>query len=57
MKLTNTYRIRLSDADLHLLNELKKHRIKPTTFIRDAFREKIKSELPKIKERKQYCPF
>jgi len=48
MKLTNSYRIRLSDEDLQLLNELKKLRIKPTTFLRNAFREKIQRELPKL---------
>ena len=63
MKLTHSYRIRLNDADLALLNELKKLRIKPTTFIRIAIREKIERELPKIieNERKRIdkikCPF
>lgn len=50
MKLTHSYRIRLSSNDLLLLNELKKLRIKPTTFIRNAFREKIERELPKLIE-------
>ncbi len=63
MKLTHSYRIRLSSNDLQLLNELKKHRIKPTTFIRKAIREKIERELPKlieaetIRKNKDYCPF
>ena len=63
MKLTHSYRIRLNDADLALLNELKKLRIKPTTFIRIAIREKTERELPKIieNERKRIdkikCPF
>lgn len=63
MKLTNSYRIRLSDEDLVLLNELKKRRIKPTTFIRNAIREKISKDLPKIieseseRKSKEYCPF
>lgn len=63
MKLTNSYRIRLSNDDLLLLKELKRMKVKPTTFIRIALREKIKRELPKIleQERKRkeqiYCPF
>ena len=63
MKLIHSYRIRLSNNDLLLLNELKKLRIKPTTFIRKAFREKIERELPKLiqdeikMKNKQYCPF
>ena len=48
MKLTNSYRIRLSDDDLLLLKQLKSLRIKPTTFFRNAFREKIERDLPKI---------
>ena len=48
MKLTHSYRIRLSSNNLLLLNELKKLRIKPTTFMRNAFREKIERELPKL---------
>ena len=63
MKLTNSYRIRLSDEDLQLLNELKKLRIKPTTFLRNAFREKSQRELPKLidaenkRKEKIKCPF
>lgn len=63
MKLTHSYRIRLSNNDLLLLNELKNLRIKPTTFIRKAFREKIERELPKLIESenkrndKIKCPF
>lgn len=63
MKLTHSYRIRLSSNDLLLLNELKKLRINPTTFIRKAIREKIERELPKIIEaenkrnEKIKCPF
>jgi hypothetical protein len=62
-KLTNSYRIRLSDDDLLLLKQLKSLKIKPTTFMRKAFREKIQRELPKLIEtenkRKQKikCPF
>lgn len=63
MKLTNSYRIRLSNDDLLLLKQLKSLRIKPTTFMRKAFREKIQRDLPLLienenkKKDKQYCPF
>ena len=63
MKLIHSYRIRLSNNDLLLINELKKLRIKPTAFIRNAFREKIERELPKLieienkRKNKIYCPF
>jgi len=63
MKLTHSYRIRLSSDDMLLLNELKKLRVKPTTFIRNAIREKIERDLPKIIEAekkriaKDQCPF
>ena len=63
MKLNHSYRIRLSNNDLLLLEELKKLRIKPTTFMRKAFREKIERELPKMiedetkRKNKEYCPF
>lgn len=50
MKLTNSYRIRLSDDDLLLLKQLKLLNKKPTTFMRNALREKIERELPKIIE-------
>lgn len=63
MKLTNSYRIRLSNDDLLLLKELKRLKVKPTTFIRIALREKIKRDLPKILDKeskmksKEYCHF
>ena len=63
MKLSKSYRIRLSDEDVQLLNKLKKLRIKPTTFVRNAFREKIERELPKLietenkRKEKIKCPF
>lgn len=63
MKLTNSYRIRLSDDDLLLLKQLKLLNKKPTTFMRNALREKIERELPKIIEaenkrnEKIKCPF
>lgn len=63
MKLTRSYRIRLSDDDLLLLKQLKSLRIKPTTFVRKAIREKIEREMPKIiesenkRKEKIDCPF
>ena len=63
IKLTNSYRIRSSDDDLLLLKQLKSLRIKPTTFMRNAFREKIERELPKLidsenkRKEKIKCPF
>ena len=63
IKLTNSYRIRLSDDDLLLLKQLKSLRIKPTTFMRNAFSEKIERELPKLidsenkRKEKIKCPF
>lgn len=46
--LTKTRRIRFSENDILLMESLKKYRIKPTTFLRDAFREKIKRDKPII---------
>jgi hypothetical protein len=46
-----------------LFAELKRRKKKPTSFIREAFREKIAIELPKIiaaeniKKSNDYCPF
>lgn len=63
MKLTHSYRIRLSDDDLLLLNQLKLLNKKPTTFMRNALREKIKRDLPKLidaenkRKEKEICPF
>jgi len=63
MKLTNSYRIRLSNDDLLLLKELKRLKVKPTTFIRTALREKIERDKPVLiqqenkRKSKQYCPF
>lgn len=46
--LTKTRRIRFSENDILLMESLKKYRIKPTTFLRNAFREKIKRDKPII---------
>ena len=63
MKLTHSYRIRLSDDDLLLLKQLKLLNKKPTTFMRNALREKIKRDSPKLiddENKRKYkikCPF
>lgn len=62
-KLNRYYRIRLSEDDLMLISQLKSHGIKPSTFIRDALREKIKNELPSLvaeenrRKSQEYCPY
>lgn len=62
-KLNKSYRIRLSEDDLMLICQLKSHGIKPSTFIRDAIREKIKNELPLLiaeenqRKSQEYCPY
>lgn len=61
--LTTSYRIRISNADKILLSDLKTKGFKPTTFIRNAFREKLQRDLPLLiaeEKRKQElidCPF
>lgn len=44
--LTETIRIRFSKNDKNLIFELRKLKIKPTTFIRESFRKRIEIELP-----------
>lgn len=62
-KLNRSYRIRLSDDDLKLLNQLKGLGIVPSSFVRKAIREKISKNLPDFieQERRQkdtiFCPF
>ena len=62
-KLNRAYRIRLSENDLALLNELKNLKIHPSKFIRETIRNKIESDLPELIEKEkiiksqQYCPF
>lgn len=51
--LIKTRRIRFSENDILLMESLKKYRIKPTTFLRDAFREKIKRDKPVILEQEK----
>jgi len=61
--LTKTRRIRFSENDILLMASLKKYKIKPTTFLREAFREKIHRDKPKILEQEKNrlykidCPF
>lgn len=56
---THSYRINLSSEDMQYIDELKKLKIKPTTFIRIAFNEKIQRELKglKLKKEKIIYPF
>jgi hypothetical protein len=62
-KLNRSYRIRLSEDDLKLLDQLKELGIVPSSFVRNAIREKISKELPELleQERRQkeaaFCPF
>lgn len=61
--LTKSYRIRLSDNDLILLAQLKELGIKPSSFVRNAIREKIAKDLPELIEQEQrqkdaaFCPY
>lgn len=58
-----TERLRLSEDDKKMLDKLRQLRIRPSVFIRQAFREKIERDMPAlIKEEqernsRQYCPF
>lgn len=58
-----TERLRLSEDDKMLLNRLRQLRVKPSSFLRQAFREKIKRDMPALlkeeqkRKEKQYCPF
>ena len=57
---TETYRIKLSLQMKANLNVLKlKYNICPAKFIRTSIEEKLKRELPKLKESKNkvHCPF
>jgi hypothetical protein len=50
MKL-KTKQIRLSESELHFCDVLKNvYKINPSQFIRLAFREKLKRDIPKIRE-------
>lgn len=62
-KLTHIQRFRFSKNDMLLFAELKKNRVKISSFMRTAFREKIERDLPKLIEQEKnnknkiYCPF
>ena len=56
----NTYRVTISDEMKQNLILLKsKYKILPTSFIRNAIKEKLIRDLKVIKKRhsKEYCPF
>ena len=54
-----TKQIRLSDEELHFCEVLKNvYKINPSNFIRQAFVEKLKKDIPKIRENhKPKLPF
>lgn len=62
-RLIFTERIRLSKEDKDLLERLRQLRVKPSKFIRQAFREKIERDMPTLikeeqkRKEKQHCPF
>lgn len=49
-KLTHIQRFRFTQNDMLLFSELKKNRVNISSFMRNAFREKIQRELPKLIE-------
>jgi hypothetical protein len=58
-KHTERYEVKLTKEQRSSLEILKYHDVNVSQFIRDAIREKIKREWPKIKEskNKNKCPF
>jgi len=62
-KLTHIQRFRFTPNDMMLFTELKKNRVNISSFVRQAIREKIERELPKIielenkRKDKIKCPF
>ena len=62
-RLTKIERVRLSSTDCHNLSRLKAFGIHKSSFIRDAIKEKIERDVPKIlAEQKRLanlikCPF
>ena len=62
-KLTHIQRSRFTQNDMMLFAELKKNRVNISSFVRQAIREKIERDLPKIIESenkrkdKIKCPF
>lgn len=49
-KLTHIQRFRFTQNDMLLFTELKKNRVNISSFVRNAIREKIERELPKLIE-------
>ena len=57
---SETYRIKLSLQMKENLNGLKlKYHICPSKFIRTSIEEKLKRDVPKLREQREkvYCPF
>lgn len=50
---------RFSESLVNKLSELEKYSIVESKFVRLAIEEKLKRDLPKLKEKKErvYCPF
>jgi len=52
--------IRLSEAEMHYCEVLKSvYKINPSQYIRQAFVDRLKNDLPKLREKhkKSECPF
>jgi hypothetical protein len=62
-KLTHIQRFRFTQDDVLLFAELKKNKVKISSFVRKAIREKTERDMPKIIEKetkrleKIKCPF
>jgi len=62
-KLINIQRFRFTQNDMLLFSELKTNRVNISSFVRNAIREKIEREMPKLieaenkRKEKEICPF
>lgn len=56
-QLTESYRLNISHDQLEMIRALKRYRIVPAKFIRDAIAEKYNRELPEITKPKSLIPF
>jgi len=62
-KLTHIQRFRFTQNDMMLFAELKKNRVNISSFVRNAIREKIERDFPRIiqsenvSKEKIKCPF
>lgn len=62
-KLINIQRFRFTQNDMLLFSELKTNRVNISSFVRNAIREKIEREMPKLieaenkRKEKIKCPF